>query len=158
MSNLRRFRSWYVLVPLALFTILVWDVTSRLVDAEKTAQEQFMRGFEVDASRREGMRDLLGRDVQSALMFALHSISDLRTLKTNAGRSDRLILAFEQLGFTLRNSRYNFVEVFLTEKTTQGKLVLRGRYPSVANLGEIDPSDTPLFAHIDLGKAELFPS
>lgn len=52
----------------------MWDVTSRLLDAEQTAQAQFARGFEVDASTREGMRDLLGRDVQSALMSALHSL------------------------------------------------------------------------------------
>ena len=66
MTSLNRFRRWLVVVPLTLFAVLVWDVTSRLIGAEKTAQEQFVRGFEVDASRREGMRDLLGRDVQSA--------------------------------------------------------------------------------------------
>ena len=101
------------------------------------------------------MRDLLSRDVQSALMFAIHSISDLQALKTIAERSDRLILVFDQLGFMLRNSRYDFTKVFLTEKTAQGKVVLHGRYPSVANLGEIDLSDTPLFAHNNLDKAEL---
>ena len=69
MTSINRFRRWLVVVPLTLFAVLVWDVTSRLIDAEKTAQEQFVRGFEVDASRREGMRDLLGRDVQSALMY-----------------------------------------------------------------------------------------
>ncbi len=37
MSDLRRFRPWYVLVLLALFTILVWDVTFRPVDAKNTA-------------------------------------------------------------------------------------------------------------------------
>jgi hypothetical protein len=158
MTNLSRFRPWLVVVLLALFAFLVWDVTSRLLDAEKTAQEQFVRGFEVDASRREGMRDLLGRDVQSALMYALHNLSNVQTLTTSEERAERLITAFEQLGFALRNSRYDFVEVFLTEQTDQGQLVLRGRYPSVVNLGEIDPSDTPLFAHIDLDNAELFQS
>ena len=153
-----RFRSWLVLVPLVLFAVLVWDVTFQLLDSEKKTQEQFVRGFEVDASRREGMRDLLGRDVQSALMYALHIISDIQTLPTNEARADRLTTAFEQLGFKLRNSRYDFVKVFLTEKTARGKLVLRGRYPNVASLGEIDPSDTPLFAHIDPDKAELFQS
>tara|TARA_E500000178_G_C16998575_1_gene744469 strand:+ start:184 stop:1848 length:1665 start_codon:yes stop_codon:yes gene_type:complete len=155
---MNRFRRWLVVVPLTVFAALVWDVTSRLIDAEKTAQEQFVRGFEVDASRREGMRDLLGRDVQSALMYALHNISDVQTLPTNEERGARLIAAFEQLGFMLRNPRYDFVEVFLTEQTVQGNLVLRGRYPSIANLGEIDPSNTPLFAHVDLSKAELFSS
>ena len=52
MTNLNRFRRWLVVVPLTLFAVLVWDVTSRLIDAEKTAQERFFRGFEVDASRR----------------------------------------------------------------------------------------------------------
>lgn len=158
MTNLSRLRPWLVVVPLTLFAFLVWDVTSRLLDAEKTAQEQFVGGFEVDASRREGMRDLLGRDVQSALMYALQNLSNIQTLSTNEERAERLITAFEQLGLTLRNSRYDFVEVFLTEVTVEGKLVLRGRYPSVVNLGEIDPSDTPLFAHIDLDNAELFQS
>ena len=158
MTNLNRFRRWLVVVPLTLFAALVWDVTSRLIDAEKTAQERFVRGFEVDASRREGMRNLLGRDVQSALMYALHNLSDIQTLSTNEERAKRLTTAFEQLGVTLRNSRYDFVEVFLTEETVEGKLVLRGRYPSAANLGEIDPTDTPLFAHVDQSKAELFSS
>ena len=158
MTNLNPFRRWLVVVPLTLFAVLVWDVTSRLIDAEKTAQERFARGFEVDASRREGMRDLLGRDVQSALMYALHNLSDIQTLSTNEERAKQLTTAFEQLGFTLRNSRYDFVEVFLTEETVEDKLVLRGRYPSSANLGEIDPSDTPLFAHVDQSKAELFSS
>ncbi|MEE3018925.1 MAG: hypothetical protein VX349_04035 [Pseudomonadota bacterium] len=158
MTNLNRFRRWLVVVPLTLFAVLVWDVTSRLIDAEKTAQERFVRGFEVDASRREGMRDLLARDVQSALMYALHNLSDIQTLSTNEERAKRLTTAFEQLGVTLRNSRYDFVEVFLTEETVEGKLVLRGRYPSAANLGEIDPTDTPLFAHVDQSKAELFSS
>ena len=158
MTSIDRFRRWLVVVPLTLFGVLVWDVTSRLIEAEKTAQEQFVRGFEVDASRREGMRDLLGRDVQSALMFALNKLSDIQTLPTNEERAKRLTTAFEQLGFMLRNSRYDFVEVFLTEETVEGKLVVRGRYPSAANLGEIDPSDTPLFAHVDETKAELFSS
>ena len=156
MTNLSRFPRWIVLVPLTLFVLIMSDVTSRLLDAEKTAQEQFVRGFEVDASRREGMRDLLARDVQIALMYALHSLSDVQTLPTNEARAERLTTVFEQLGFMLRNSRYDFVETFLTEQTVQGKLVLRGRYPSVADLGEIDPSDTQLFAHIDPDKAELF--
>ena len=158
MTTLNHLGRWLVVVPLTLFAVLVWDVTSRLLDAEQTAQEQFIRGFEVDASRREGMRDLLARDVSSALMYALHNLSNVQTLPTNEARAERLTTAFEQLGFMLRNSRYDFVEVFLTEKTVQGKLVLSGRYPSVANLGEIDPSDTPLFAHLDPNKAELFSS
>jgi hypothetical protein len=158
MTSMNRFGRWLVVIPLTVFAVLVWDVTSRLRDAEQTAQELFVRGFEVDASRREGMRDLLARDVQSALMYALHNLSNIQTLPTNGERTERLTTAFEQLGFMLRNSRYDFLEVFLSERTVQGKLVLRGRYPSVVDLGEIDPSDTPLFAHVDLSKAELFSS
>jgi hypothetical protein len=158
MTAQNRFHRWLILVPLMIFVVLVWDVTARLLDAEQTTKEQFVRGFEVDASRREGMRDILGRDVQSAIMYALHNLSDIQNLPTNGERAERLITAFEQLGFMLRNSRYDFVEVFLTEQTVQGELVLRGRYPSVANLGVVDPSDTPLFAHIDPDKAELFQS
>ena len=156
MNNLIHLRRWYVLVPFTIFSVLTWDVTSRLLDAERVAQEQFFRGFGVDAARREGMRDLLGRDVQGALMYALHNVSDVQSLKTNAERRDRLTSAFEQLGFMLRNSRYDFVKVFLTEKTPQDKFVLHGRYPSIANLGEIDPLETPLFAHVDPFNMELF--
>lgn len=158
MTSMNRFGRWLVVIPLTVFAVLVWDVTSRLRDAEQTAQELFVRGFEVDASRREGMRDLLARDVQSALMYALHNVSNIQTLPTNGERTEGLTTAFEQLGFMLRNSRYDFIELFLTEKTAQGNLILRGRYPSVVDLGDIDPSDTPLFAHIDPDKAELFQS
>ena len=87
MTSLNRLRRWLVVVPLTLFAVLVWDVTSRLLEAEQTTQEQFVRGFEVDASRREGMRDLLGRDVQSALMYALHNLSDIQALLTNKERA-----------------------------------------------------------------------
>ena len=59
MTNRNRFRPSLVLVPLAIFAVFVWNVTIGLLDAEQTAQEQFVCGFEVDASRREGMRDLL---------------------------------------------------------------------------------------------------
>ena len=156
MSALGRLRRLYVLIPLTLFALLAWDVTSRLFDAEKVAQDQFVRGFEVDASRREGMRDLLGRDVRSAVMYALHSISDIQALETNAERADRLASAFEQVGFTLRNSRYGFVQIYLIEETSDGKLALRGRYPNAINVGEIDLSETPLFSHIDRDNIELF--
>ena len=77
MTAQNRFHRWLILVPLMIFAVLVWDVTARLLDAEQTTKEQFVRGFEVDASRREGMRDLLGRDVQSAIMYALHNLSDI---------------------------------------------------------------------------------
>ena len=156
MTFFNRFGRWLVVIPLTLFAVLVWDVTSRLLDAEQTAQEQFVRGFEVDASRREGMRDLLGRDVRAAVMYALHNISGIQTLQTNAERADRLIAAFEQVGFVLRNSRYGFVQVYLIEETPEGNLALRGRFPTAMNVGEIDVSDTPLFSHVDRENVELF--
>ena len=156
MTNLNLPRRWYVAVPFVLFAVLAWDVTSRLLDAEKVAHEQFVRGFEIDASRREGMRDMLTRDVRSALPYALTSLSDVQSLETNAERRDRLVSAFQQLGFMLRNSRYQFVEVFLTEKTPQDKLILHGRYPTALQLGEVDPSQSILFAGVDLNDLELF--
>ena len=156
MTSFNRFGRWLVVIPLTLFAVLVWDVTSRLLEAEKTAQEQFVRGFEVDASRREGMRDLLGRDVRAAVMYALHNISGIQTLQTNAERADRLIAAFEQVGLVLRNSRYGFVQVYLIEETPEGNLALRGRFPTAINVGEIDVSDTPLFSHVDRENVELF--
>ena len=156
MTTLNHYGRWLVVAPLMLFAALVWDVTTRLLDAEQTAQEQFIRGFEVDASRREGMRDLLGRDVRAAVMYALHSISGIQALQTNAERADRLIAAFEQVGFVLRNSRYGFVQIYLTEQTPERNLILRGRFPTAINVGEIDVTDTPLFAHIDRENVELF--
>jgi len=156
MTTLNHYGRWLVVAPLMLFAALVWDVTTRLLDAEQTAQEQFIRGFEVDASRREGMRDLLGRDVRAAVMYALHSISGIQALQTNAERADRLIAAFEQVGFVLRNSRYGFVQIYLTEQAPEGNLILRGRFPTAINVGEIDVTDTPLFAHIDRENVELF--
>lgn len=154
-SNSRR-RRWYVLVPFTLFAILLWDVTVSLLNAEKVAREQFQRGFEVDASRREGMRDLLGRDVQTALMYALHNVSSADSLATDAERTDRLMSSFEQLGFMLRNSRYDFVSIFLTERAPDGELRLRGRYPRPINLVDFDPSQTPLFANLDLDNMDLY--
>jgi hypothetical protein len=156
MTTLNHLGRWLVVVPLTLFAVLVWDVTSRLLDAEQTAQEQFIRGFEVDASRREGMRDMLGRDVRAAVMYALHSISDIQALQTNAERADRLIAAFDQVGFVLRNSRYGFVQVYLIEETPEGNVALRGRFPTALNVGAIDVSDTPLFSHVDRENLALF--
>ena len=156
MTSFNRFGRWLVVIPLTLFAVLVWDVTSRLLDAEQTAQEQFIRGFKVDASRREGMRDMLGRDVRAAVMYALHSISGIQALQTNAERADRLIAAFDQVGFVLRNSRYGFVQVYLIEETPEGTVALRGRFPTALNVGAIDVSDTPLFSHVDRENLALF--
>ena len=35
MTSIDRFRRWLVVVPLTLFGVLVWVVTSRLIEAEK---------------------------------------------------------------------------------------------------------------------------
>ena len=146
----------YIAVPFVIFVILIADVTTRLSSAEKVALEQFERGFEVDASRREGMRDMLGRDVQTAAQFALHGLSELDAMDTNEARRAWLESSFEQLGFALKNSRYDFVEAFLIERTPGGDLVAHGRYPTALASENVDVSDSPLLSHIDLDTAELF--
>ena len=146
----------YIAVPFVIFVILIADVTTRLSSAEKVALEQFERGFEVDASRREGIRDMLGRDVQTAVQFALHGLSELDAMDTNEARRAWLESSFEQLGFALKNSRYDFVEAFLIERTPGGDLLAHGRYPTALTSETVDVSDSLLLAHIDLDTAELF--
>ena len=146
----------YIAVSFVIFVILIADVTTRLSSAEKVALEQFERGFEVDASRREGIRDMLGRDVQTAVQFALHGLSELDAMETNEARRAWLESSFEQLGFALKNSRYDFVEAFLIERTPGGDLVAHGRYPTALASENVDVSDSPLLSHIDLDTAELF--
>ena len=146
----------YIAVPFVIFVILIADVTTRLSSAEKVALEQFERGFEVDASRREGIRDMLGRDVQTAVQFALHGLSELDAMDTNEARRAWLESSFEQLGFALKNSRYDFVEAFLIERTPGGDLLAHGRYPTALTSEPVDVSDSLLLAHIDLDTAELF--
>ncbi|RCL47679.1 MAG: hypothetical protein DBW89_02045 [Halieaceae bacterium] len=146
----------YIAVPFVIFVILIADVTTRLSSAEKVALEQFERGFEVDASRREGIRDMLGRDVQTAVQFALHGLSELDAMDTNEARRAWLESSFEQLGFALKNSRYDFVEAFLIERTPGGDLLAHGRYPTALASENVDVSDSLLLAHIDLDTAELF--
>ena len=146
----------YIAVPFVIFVILIADVTTRLSSAEKVALEQFERGFEVTASRREGMRDMLGRDVQTAAQFALHGLSELDAMETNEARRAWLESSFEQLGFALKNSRYDFVEAFLIERTPGGDLLAHGRYPTALTSETVDVSDSLLLAHIDLDTAELF--
>ena len=146
----------YIAAPFVIFVILIADVTTRLSSAEKVALEQFERGFEVDASRREGMRDMLGRDVQTAAQFALHGLSELDAMETNEARRAWLESSFEQLGFALKNSRYDFVEAFLIERTPGGDLLAHGRYPTALTSETVDVSDSLLLAHIDLDTAELF--
>lgn len=146
----------YIAAPFVIFVILIADVTTRLSSAEKVALEQFERGFEVDASRREGMRDMLGRDVQTAAQFALHGLSELDAMQTNEARRAWLESSFEQLGFALKNSRYDFVEAFLIERTPGGDLLAHGRYPTALVSENVDVSDSLLLAHINLDAAELF--
>ena len=146
----------YIAAPFVIFVILIADVTTRLSSAEKVALEQFERGFEVDASRREGIRDMLGRDVQTAVQFALHGLSELDAMDTNEARRAWLESSFEQLGFALKNSRYDFVEAFLIERTPGGDLLAHGRYPTALTSETVDVSDSLLLAHIDLDTAELF--
>ena len=35
MTYFNRFRRWLVVIPVTLFTVSVWDVTSRLLEAKK---------------------------------------------------------------------------------------------------------------------------
>jgi hypothetical protein len=146
----------YIAAPFVIFVILIADVTTRLSSAEKVALKQFERGFEVDASRREGIRDMLGRDVQTAAQFALHGLSELDAMDTNEARRAWLESSFEQLGFALKNSRYDFVEAFLIERTPGGDLLAHGRYPTALASENVDVSDSLLLAHINLDAAELF--
>ena len=153
---INRFQTWSLIVPVAILAFLIWDVSSRSLAARQSAEEQFRRGFMVDGSRREGMRDLLGSDVRAALMYSLHSVSDVQALETDAVRFERLDETLGELGFSLRNSRYDFFEAYLVESTPSQQLVLRGRYPTQTNLLGVDVSDTKLFAHVDVAETELF--
>ncbi|MDG1506909.1 MAG: hypothetical protein P8Q28_03790, partial [Luminiphilus sp.] len=156
MLSFSRSPKWFLLVPVAMLAFLIWDVTSRSLDAQQLAEEQFRLGFMADGSRREGMRALLGRDVRTALMYSLHSVSDIQALETDAARFEQLDEIFSQLGFMLRNSRYDFFEAYLVESTPSHQLILRGRYPTQTNLVGVDVSDTKLVAHVSVSEAELF--
>ena len=153
---INRFQTWSLIVPVAILAFLIWDVSSRSLAARQSAEEQFRQGFMVDGSRREGMSDLLGSDVRAALMYSLHSVSDAQALETDALRFERLDETLGELGFSLRNSRYDFFEAYLVESTPSQQLVLRGRYPTQTNLLGVDVSDTKLFAHVDVAETELF--
>jgi hypothetical protein len=156
MINSGRFSNWLLIVPVTLFVFLVWDAASRSFVAQQAVEEQFRLGFVADGSRREGMRDLLGRDVRTALMYSLHSVSDVQALETDAARFERLDETLGELGFSLRNSRYDFFEAYLVESTPSQQLILRGRYPTQTNLVGVDVSDSKLFAHVNVSQAELF--
>ena len=156
MINSGRFSNWLLIVPVTLFVFLVWDATSRSFVAQQAVEEQFRLGFVADGSRREGMRDLLGGDVRTALMYSLHSVSDVQALETDAARFERLDETLGELGFSLRNSRYDFFEAYLVESTPSQQLILRGRYPTQTNLVGVDVSDSKLFAHVNISQAELF--
>lgn len=151
-----RFSKWFLIVSVAMLAFLIWDVTSRSLAAQQSAEEQFRLGFMADGSRREGMRDLLSRDVRTELMYSLHSVSDVQALETDAARFERLDETFKQLGFALRHSRYDFFEGYLVEFTPSQQLILRGRYPTETNLVGVEVSGTKLLAHVNVSEAELF--
>ena len=156
MIGFSRFPKWFLIVPVAMLAFVIWDVTSRSLAAQQSAEEQFRLGFMADGSRREGMRDLLARDVRTELMYSLHSVSDVQALETDAARFERLDETFERLGFALRHSRYDFFEGYLVESTPSQQLILRGRYPTETNLVGAEVSGTNLLAHMNVSEAELF--
>ena len=149
---------WYIAALTLLLMLLTWDITSRLQGSQVAIAEQFETTFEKDASRREGMRNLLARDVQSAVQLALYRLPELEQVGSDEDRASILQEAFSRIGFSLRNSRYDFFESMLVQETPQGELLLRGRYPSEAALEGVPVSDTSLFAHVDLENVELFES
>ena len=149
---------WYIAALTLLLMLLVWDITSRLQGSQIAIAEQFETRFEKDASRREGMRNLLARDVQSAVQLALYRLPELEQVGSDEDRASILQEAFSRIAFSLRNSRYDFFESMLVQETPQGELLLRGRYPSQAALEGVPVSGTLLFAHVDLENVELFES
>ena len=148
----------YIAALTVLLGLLMWDVTSRLADSRAIITQQYEAIFQKDASRREGMRDLLARDVQSATQLALYSLSELKEVDTDEARAEILKDAFSGIGFALRNSRYDFFETYLVQETPDGELLLRGRYPSEAPIEGVSVANTPLFDHVDLAAVELFAS
>ena len=158
MNTLTSVSRWYIAALTLLLVLLLWDITSRLQDSRAIISQQFEATFKKDASRREGMRDLLGRDVQSATQLALYSLSAIGEARTDDERAAMFKEAFSRIGFSLRNSRYDFFETYLVQETVEGELLLRGRYPSEVQLEGVSVADTPLFAHVDLEAIELFES
>jgi len=148
----------YIAALTVLLGLLMWDITSRLADSRAIITQQYEATFQKDASRREGMRDLLARDVQSATQLALYSLSELNEVDTDEARAEILKDAFSGIGFALRNSRYDFFETYLVQETPDGQLLLRGRYPSKAAIEGVSVANTPLFDHVDLAAVELFES
>ena len=148
----------YIAALTVLLGLLMWDITSRLSDSRAIITQQYEATFQKDASRREGMRDLLARDVQSATQLALYSLSELNEVDTDEARAEILKDAFSGIGFALRNSRYDFFETYLVQETSDGELLLRGRYPSAAPIEGVSVANTPLFDHVDLATVELFES
>ena len=148
----------YIAALTVLLGLLMWDITSRLANSRAIITQQYEAAFQKDASRREGMRDLLARDVQSATQLALYSLSELNEVDTDEARAEILKDAFSGIGFELRNSRYEFFETYLVQESPDGELLLRGRYPSEAPIEGVSVANTPLFNHVDLAAVELFVS
>ena len=106
---------WYIAALTLLLMLLVWDITSRLQGSQIAIAEQFETTFEKDASRSEGMRNLLARDVQSAVQLALYRLPELEQVGSDEDRASILQEAFSLIWFSLRNSRYDFFESMLVQ-------------------------------------------
>ena len=158
MSTFTAAGRFYITALTVLLGLLMWDITSRLTDSRAIITQQYEATFQKDASRREGMRDLLARDVQSATQLALYSLTELNEVDTDEARAEILKDAFSGIGSELRNSRYDFFETYLVQETPDGELSLRGRYPSEAPIEGVSVANTPLFDHVDLAAVELFAS
>ena len=147
---------WYIAALILLTGLLLWDVQSRIQASNKQVTQQFETTFQRDASRREGMRQFLRRDLQSSLQFALHSLSPLADAGTDEACAVILNEAFAQMRISLRNSRYSFFNAFLVQETPARDLILRGRYPRDIPITGIPVANTPLFNHVDLAAVKLF--
>ena len=147
---------WYIAALILLTGLLLWDVQSRIQVSNKQVTQQFETSFQRDASRREGIRELLLRDLQSSLQLSLHSLSPLADAGTDEARAVILNEAFAQMRISLRNSRYSFFNTFLVQETPDGDLILRGRYPRDIPITGIPVANTPLFNHVDLAAVKLF--
>ena len=158
MSTLSLGRRWYIAVLALLVLLLTWDISSRLQSSQQAIEQQFQANFKKDASRREGMRNLLARDVHGALQLALYSLTKISKSKSDGERAVFLKEAFSQMGFSLRNSRYDFFEAYLVQETPEGDLLLRGRYPRPSTVEGVAVSNTPLFEHVNLDDVALFTS
>ena len=125
----------YIAALTVLLGLLMWDITSRLSDSRAIITQQYEATFQKDASRREGMRDLLARDVQSATQLALYSLSELNEVDTDEARAEILKDAFSGIGFALRNSRYDFFETYLSARNPRRPAAAKRSLPKQSAAG-----------------------